>query len=125
MKGSKKIIFNTVITYAKSVITIFISLYSTRLVLHELGDEDFGLFNLIGGVIAMLSFLNAAMTTSTQRFISFNLGKKNIYEVKKIFANSVIIHLIIGLIIFFGIELVANYLISNYLSINPERIEIS
>ncbi len=125
MKGSKKIIFNTVITYAKSVITILISLYSTRLILHELGAEDFGLFNVVGGVIAMLSFLNAAMTTSTQRYISFNLGKNNTNDVKKIFANSVIIHFCIGVLIFIGIEITANFLIGNYLNINPERINVA
>jgi len=125
MQGSTKIIFNTGITYARAVVTALISLYSTRVVLSSLGASDFGIFNVIGGVVAMLAFLNAAMTTSTQRYLSFNLGKGDLSLVKKIFANSVVIHLVIGLIIVLFIEGIASYLIGNKLQIDSSRIEVA
>ena len=75
MKAEKKVASNTLILYVKMVITVFISLYVTRLVLATLGSEDFGIFNLIGGTILMLTFLNSAMTSASQRFMSFAQGE--------------------------------------------------
>lgn len=125
MQAINRVIFNTGITYVKAVITSLISLYSTRLILNALGAEDFGLYNVVGGMIAMLAFLNAAMTTSTQRYISYNLGKASIENVKKIFGNSVILHFVIGLLLILGIELIGIYLINNHLRINPDRISVA
>lgn len=125
MKASHRIIFNTGITYAKAVVTALASLYGTRIVLQALGAEDFGLYNVIAGMIAMLAFLNAAMTTSTQRFISVNLGKQDTDKVKKVFANSIVIHFIIGLLLVLFIEVVALYLIEERLKIEPDRVEVA
>lgn len=125
MNASNRIIFNTGITYARAIVTALISLYSTRIVLEILGASDYGIFNVIGGVVAMLTFLNAAMTTSTQRYLSFNLGKGELSSVKEIFANSIVIHFIIGLIVVLLIEVTASYLIDTKLQIAPDRIEIA
>lgn len=123
MKGANKVVFNTAITYARAVITSLISLYSTRLILSSLGAEDFGLFNVVGGVVGVLTFLNAAMTTSTQRYLSFNLGKGDISFVEKIFANSVILHFIIGVIIIMIVEIGGMYFIQNKLQIVSDRLD--
>lgn len=125
MRGIHRIVFNTGITYAKAVVTALVSLYVTRIVLQALGAVDFGLYNVVGGVIAMLAFLNAAMTTSTQRFISFHLGKKNLEDVKKIFANSILIHFIIGILIVVIVEIIGIYLINHKLQIDPNRLDIA
>lgn len=122
MGGAQKIIFNTGITYARAIVTSLISLYATRLVLQALGASDFGLFNVIGGIIAVLSFLNAAMTTSTQRYLSFNIGKGDIEHVKKIFANSIIVHLLLAILIVVIIEFLGVFFIDSYLQIEPSRI---
>ncbi|PXY42544.1 hypothetical protein DMB65_00520 [Flavobacterium cheongpyeongense] len=125
MQAINRVIFNTGITYVKTVVTSLIALYSTRLILNALGAEDFGIYNVVGGMIAMLAFLNAAMSTSTQRYISYNLGTANIESVKKIFANSVIVHFVIGILLVIVIELVGIYLINNQLKINPARIDVA
>lgn len=125
MGGAQKIIFNTGITYARAIVTSLISLYATRLVLQALGASDFGLFNVVGGIIAILAFLNAAMTTSTQRFLSFNLGKGDLEIAKKIFGNSVLIHFALGLIIVLIVEVVGLYLINNHLQIEVDRVEVA
>lgn len=125
MNVVNRVIFNTVVLYAKMLITIGISLYSTRLVLNSLGVLDFGIFNLIAGIIAMLSFLNTAMTVSTQRYLSYNQGAKSVEMQKKVFTNSWILHIIIGLIVFFLLEIACPFLFNGFLNIPEERIGIA
>lgn len=101
---------------------MIILLYSTRIVLNALGNSDYGIFNLLAGIIAMLSFLNAALSTSTQRYISFHQGKKDKLMQQKVFATSVFLHLIIGVIIVISIELAGIALLNGFLNIPPDRI---
>ena len=122
MRDAQRVAMNTGFLYAKMVITIFISLYSTRLVLKALGVEDYGIFALIGGVIGMLSFLNGAMTTATQRFFSFSLGSKDEKKLKDVFNISVIIHLVIGLLIVLILEIGGAYLFNGILNIPADRV---
>ena len=74
MQAAHRVAKNTGILYARMAITMFISLYATRMVLAALGVADFGLFNVVGGIIAMLGFLNSSMASATQRFMSFAQG---------------------------------------------------
>src|ERR1700753_1467505 len=90
---------NTGILYARMVITVGVSLFTTRIFLNALGSVDYGIFNLLAGVIAMLSFLNTAMAASTQRYLSFYQGKHDVPKQKKVFVNSLVLHILIGLVI--------------------------
>jgi O-antigen/teichoic acid export membrane protein len=121
-QGSNKVVFNTGVLYTKMIISVFISLLSTRLILSELGEADYGIYVLIGGVVAMLSFLNISMATSTQRFLSFSLGKNNIEEVRKVFANSIILHFILGVLLLLLFEFIGMFFLIDQLKIFPERI---
>ena len=85
MQPSNRVILNTVILYMKMAITIVIGLYSTRLILSALGVEDYGLYNLVAGVVSMLSFLNTSLASSTQRFLSYSLGKNDLSDVNRVF----------------------------------------
>ncbi|MDR3060373.1 MAG: hypothetical protein LBU84_19830 [Prevotella sp.] len=120
--ASMKVVFNTGILYAKMLITMGISLYSVRLVLNALGVVDYGVFNLIAGVIAMLSFLNGAMTTSTQRYLSFHQGTGDFEMQKKIFTNSWILHIGIGLIVVVLLLILTPLLFNGFLNIPTDRI---
>lgn len=122
MQAANKVIFNTIVTYSRAVITIFITLYSTRVIIEELGVKDFGLYSLVGGIVAMLAFFNSALTASTQRFVSVNLGKGLLNEVKTVIANSIVIHITIGVLIVFFVELIGGYFIQNKLIIPLDRI---
>ena len=122
MKVAQKVAMNTGFLYGKMVITMFVSLYSVRLILKALGVEDYGIFALIGGVIGMLSFLNGAMTNATQRFFSFNLGSKDEKKLKDVFNISVIIHLVIGLLVVLILEIGGAFLFNGILNIPPERV---
>jgi O-antigen/teichoic acid export membrane protein len=122
MQATKRVVLNTGFLYGKMLISMFIALYSTRIVLNALGVDDFGIFNLVGGVIAMLSFLNAAMATSTQRYISFYIGAKNENKLNSIFKSSVILHLVIGVLIVVLLEVAGLYLFNGFLNISEARI---
>lgn len=123
MQPAKRVVLNTGILYGKVVIVIFISLYSTRLILNALGEVDYGIFNLIGGVIAMLSFINGAMIIATQRYMSISLGAGDIKKLKAVFTSSVVLHLIISLFIVIILELAGIFLFNGYLEIPGERIK--
>jgi O-antigen/teichoic acid export membrane protein len=122
MKSATRVVRNTGFLYGKMVITIFISLYSTRLILNALGAVDYGIFTLVGGVISMLSFINGAMIIATQRYLSISLGANDMQKLKSVFSSSVILHLIIGFLIVLLLEIGGLFLFNGYLNIPPERV---
>ncbi len=122
MQAANKVALNTGILYGRMLFTMAISLYATRLVLNALGSTDYGIFNLVAGVIAMLSFLNAAMTTSTQRFLSYYQGKMDREMQRKVFANSLLLHIAIGLFLVLVLELCGLFLFDGFLNIPLDRI---
>lgn len=99
MSTANRVIKNTFWLYAKIGITMFVSLYTTRLILNGLGATDFGIFNIVGGAIAMLGFLNSAMASATQRFMSYAEGEGKKEKQKIIFNISFTIHLSLSLIV--------------------------
>ena len=108
MFTASRVIKNTGYLYAKMGVTVFISLYTTRLLLIALGGTDFGIFNIIGGSIAMLGFLNAAMASATQRFMSYAEGEGRRDKQKSIFNVSVILHFCIATVSYTHLTLPTN-----------------
>ena len=100
-----------------------VSLYTSRIVLNTLGIEDFGIYNVVGGVVMMFSFMNSSMSSATQRFISFELGKNNYTQLKKVFSMSVNIHAIIAVAIFILAETIGLWFLNAKLVIPIERLE--
>ena len=125
MQAAHRVAKNTGILYARMAITVFISLYATRLVLAALGVADFGLFNLVGGVIAMLGFLNSSMAQATQRFMSFAQGQGDLEKVKRIFNMSIILHAGIAVLMVLVLEIVGYFFFTGILNIAPERLEVA
>jgi O-antigen/teichoic acid export membrane protein len=122
MKSAKRVIKNTGFLYVKMLITIFISLFSTRLILNALGVEDYGIFNLIGGVISMLTFINGAMIIATQRYLSIYMGAGDMSKLKSVFSSSVILHFVISLLIVIILEVAGLFLFDGGLNIPLDRI---
>lgn len=120
-KTTNTIIKNTGFLYIKMGITVFFSLYTTRLILNALGVVDYGVFGIVGGTISMLGFLNSSMSGSTQRFISYYLGKGKSEELKAIFNNSIILHALIAVVVVIFLELALYPLFNGVLNIPPER----
>lgn len=71
--STKRIAKNTLLLYIRMLVMMAITLYTSRIVLHLLGVEDFGIYNLVGGIVVMFSFLNSAMAVSTQRFLNYEI----------------------------------------------------
>ena len=125
MHSAKRVAVNTGFLYARMAITVFISLYATRLILNALGAGDFGLFNVVGGAIAMLTFLNTAMAGATQRFMSFAQGEGNFNKQKHIFNVSIVLHFIIAALVVILLEVAGYFLFNGILKIPSDRIEVA
>ena len=121
MTVSSRIIFNTVVLYTKVIITTLVSLYLTRVVLGVLGVEDFGLYSLIAGVVSFMAFLNTALMTSTQRFISVAIGAADNSRVNRIFSASLLIHLLLALLVYAIIEILGLFIFDGVLNIPAGR----
>lgn len=123
MSTANRIVKNTGFLYAKMGITMFISLYTTRLILNSLGASDFGIFNIVGGAISMLGFLNAAMATATQRFMSYTEGEGNKEKQKSIFNISIILHLGISIIVGLALLIAGYFFFNGILNIPADRVD--
>lgn len=99
-----------------------VSLYTSRVILNALGAEDYGIYNVVGGVVAMFSFLNSAMTASTQRYITFELGKDNLKRLKEVFSTSINIHVLISLVVVILGETVGLWFLHEKIVIPESRI---
>lgn len=125
MQAAHRVAKNTGILYARMAITVFISLYSTRLILAALGVADFGLLNVVGGVIAMLGFLNSSMAGATQRFMSFAQGAGDLERVRRIFNMSTLLHWGIAIVIIAVLEIAGYFFFNGVLNIAPERLGVA
>lgn len=98
MSKSSRIIKNTGVLYIRTVVSLVVNIFTTRILLEALGASDYGLYNVVGGSIAMLGFISASMSSTTQRFISHAEGSGNTERVKSIFNNSLLIHNLLALL---------------------------
>ena len=122
MQSANRVIKNTGFLYAKMGITMFVSLYTTRLILNALGVSDFGIFNIVGGAIAMLGFLNASMASATQRFMSFSKGEGDNEKQIKIFNISFVLHIFIAIIMGIVLLIAGWFFFNGILNIPSDRI---
>lgn len=121
MTSSQRVIVNTIAQYTRTIINVCLSLYSTRLILSILGQTDYGIYSVVAGVVAMLSFVTSALTTTTQRFLSFHHGKKDPDKIKLVFGNSLLLHIFIGCAIALILAIIGKWVTHEFLNIAPER----
>ncbi len=103
--------------YVRMFLTMAVSLYTSRVILQVLGIDDFGIYNLIGGVVVLFTFINTAMITATQRFLNFELGSGSIETVARTFSASVTIHVGIALFVLFCAETIGLWFVNTQLNI--------
>lgn len=120
--NNRRIAKNTMFLYFRMVLIMAISFYTSRVVLNALGESDFGIYNVVGGVVVILSFLNGAMTGSTQRYINVELGRGNLTSLKRTFATSMIIHLWLALVVTILAETIGLWFLNSYMNIPPQRM---
>lgn len=118
---NKRIAKNTFLLYVRMLFTMAVSLYTSRVVLRVLGVEDYGLYNVVGGFVAMFSFFSGAMASATQRFLNFELGRGDSDSLHQVFCTSINIHLIISALVLLLSETVGLWFVYTYLNIPAYR----
>ena len=109
--------------FFRMLLIMGVSLFTTRLVLETLGVEDFGIYNVVGGIVLLLTFLNSAMVSATQRFLSFELGRKNYFKLRKTFSISINLHILIGVLVLLLAETVGLWFLNTKMNIPEARME--
>lgn len=113
---------NTVLLYLRMLVSLVVNLYSSRIVLNALGVMDFGVYNVVGGVVSMFSLFSAPLSDSVRRFISFEIGTQNKDKLIEVFSDSVLIHLFFALIVILLTESIGYWFVVCVLDIPPERM---
>lgn len=119
--NNKTIAKNTLMLYARMLFMMIIGLYTSRVILDKLGEVDFGIYNVVGGFVTMFTVISGAMTTATQRFLSFEIGKGKDGNVKSIFSTMVYIHLFLALIIFIVGETLGTWFLNTQMNFPLDR----
>ncbi len=119
--NDKRIAKNTLALYVQMFFGMLIGLYTARLVLNTLGVENFGIYNVVGGVVAMFGILNSAMASSTSRFVTYELGQDNHSRLKEVFSMSLCIHLLIAAALCLIAESAGMWFLANHLQIPADR----
>lgn len=120
---NKRIAKNTLLLYFRMLLMMFVTLFTSRVVLDKLGVTDYGIYNVVGGVVAMLGFLNSSMSNAVQRYLSFEIGKNNEAGVNRIFNVSLFAHAGIAVFVFVVMEIVGVWYLNTHMNIPAERMD--
>ena len=121
-QNNKRIAKNTLLLYVRMLFMMAVNLYTSRVVLNALGVEDFGIYNVVGGVVAMFSVISGSLSAAISRFITYELGKGNNDRLNKIFSASVTIQLLLSLIIVILVESIGVWFLNVKMSIPTDRM---
>lgn len=113
---------NTVLLYVRTFFTMLIGLYTSRVVLKNLGVEDFGIYSAVGGVVAMFSVITGSLTAAIQRFLTFELGKGNQEKLTRIFSTSLTIQIVMAFIVVVIAEIIGIWFLNNKMNIPVARM---
>jgi O-antigen/teichoic acid export membrane protein len=122
MNENKKIAINTIIIFIRLIVTSIVGIYASRVVLDALGASDYGLYNVVGGIVTMLNVMNSAMLSTTYRYIAFELGKGDKGNIRKVFNTCFQIHIFFAfLIVLLGLT-VGEWYIDHYLNVSDGKL---
>lgn len=121
-ENNKRIAKNTLALYIRTLVTMVVGLYTSRVVLNVLGVDDYGLYNVVGGVVAMFSILTATLSQAISRYFTFELGKENSNRLHIIFCTGVNIQLLMSVIVIFIAEIGGVWFLNAKMNIPPERM---
>lgn len=108
--------------YFRQILILFVALFTTRIVINSLGIDDYGLYNLIAGIITMLNIVSASLTTATQRFLSMSLGRNDLEEFRNIYNVCNTLFILLSIVIFILGELLGTWFLNTYLVIPDDRL---
>ncbi len=122
-ENTRRIAQNTAMLYVRMLLIMVVTLYTSRVVLNVLGVEDYGIYNVVGGIVVMFSFLNGAMSQATQRFLAFEIGRKDTEQLQKVFSISLILHAGVAVLVFLLAETLGVWFLNMQMNIPAERME--
>lgn len=121
-QNNKRIAKNTLMLYIRMLLKMLVSLYSSRVILNTLGVDDYGIYNIVGGVVIMFGFLNSTMSGTTSRFLTFQIGSGDIKKLKETFNSAFTVHIIIAILVFIIAETIGLWFLNEKLVIPENRI---
>lgn len=121
-ENTKRIAKNTLMLYVRMLFSMMVSLYTSRVVLNTLGVEDYGIQNVVGGVVGMFSLLSGSLSAAISRFLTFELGKGDKQRLAKVFSTSLVVQVILALIIIVLIESIGVWFLNHKMVIPDERM---
>lgn len=121
--NNKRIAKNTMLLYIRMMFTMAVSLFTSRVILNTLGVEDYGIYNVVGGIVIMFTVLSGSLSVSISRFITFELGKNNMKRLKAVFSTGVNIQLAMSLLVICLAEAVGIWFLNAKMNIPTERID--
>lgn len=120
---NKRIAKNTLLLYIRMFIMMGVSLYTSRVVLQKLGVDDFGLYNIVGGVVVLFSVFNSSLAGSTQRFLNYEMGRDDVSAVNKVFQCSIMLHIILCVILIMLAETIGLWYVNTHLNVLSGRYD--
>lgn len=122
-ESNKRIVKNTLFMYLRMLLTMVVSLYTSRVVLRTLGVDDYGIYNIVGGVVVLFTFINSAMASGTQRHLSYELGKKDEGNITEVFSACLKIHFLLAAVIFILAETIGLWFLNTQMNFPASRME--
>lgn len=123
VSSNKRIAKNTLMLYFRMLLTMAIGLYTSRIILAQLGISDYGLYNVVGGIVTMFTFVNGSLSAGTQRFLTFELGQGNTERLKRVFSTAITIHTSLAVIILLLAESIGLWFLLNKMNFAPDRVD--
>lgn len=120
--SGKRVAKNTMFLYIRQLLLLVVSLFTVRVILNALGESDYGLYNVVGGIVVMFSFINSGMVQASQRFLSYEMGADDICQLDKIFSSINTIHWIIAIISIILLETLGLWFVNTQLNVPEGRL---
>ena len=122
MNTVNRVAINTVLQYVQLIVNVIVGLFTVRIILDALGEVDYGIYNLIGGVITIITFISTSLSQTSVRFLSVSIGKNNIEDTRHTFASCFSMHFYMAIALCAVLEVVGIFLFNGFLNIPNERI---
>ena len=118
---NKRIVKNAIALYIRSIVTMLLGLYTSRVILQALGVEDYGIYNVVGGFVSLFSLISGSMSGSIARSLTFELGRSDVNRLKRVFSTSIYVLLALSLLVVLATETFGLWYLYNKMVIPPER----
>lgn len=120
--NNKRIAINTIMLYFRMFLTMGVALFTSRVILQSLGVQDYGIYNVVAGFVSMFTFINSAMTSATQRYITFAIGKQESNRMNTVFCTSMNIHILISVLLVIAAETFGLWFLNTHMTIPQDRM---